>query len=45
VPLPSAIPSKEQETVDAATESRVYKFSLSQAQQGDAILVLAPLTA
>jgi hypothetical protein len=45
VPLPSSIPSKEQETVDAATEPRVYKFSLSQAQQGDAILVLAPLTA
>jgi hypothetical protein len=45
VPLPSAIPSKEQETVDAATEPRVYKYSLSQAQQGDAILVLAPLTA
>ena len=45
VPLPSAIPSKEQETVDATTEPRVYKYSLSQAQQGDAILVLAPLTA
>jgi hypothetical protein len=45
VPLPSAITRREQQTIDAATEARVYKFSLSQAQQGDAILVLAPLTA
>jgi hypothetical protein len=45
VPLPSAISRREQQTIDAATEARVYKFSLSQAQQGDAILVLAPLTA
>jgi hypothetical protein len=43
VPLPSAITAKEQETIDSATQSRVYKFSLSQAQQGDAILVLQPL--
>jgi hypothetical protein len=45
VPLPSAISAREQEAIDGATESRVYKFSLSQAQQGDAILVLAPLAA
>ena len=45
VPLPSAISRREQETIDAVTEPRVYKFSLSQAQQGDAILVLDPLTA
>jgi hypothetical protein len=45
VPLPSAISRREQQTIDAVTESRVYKFSLSQAQQGDAILVLDPLTA
>jgi hypothetical protein len=45
VPLPSAISRKEQQTIDAVTETRVYKFSLSQAQQGDAILVLAPLAA
>jgi hypothetical protein len=45
VPLPSSIPRKEQQTIDAVTETRVYKFSLSQAQQGDAILVLDPLTA
>jgi hypothetical protein len=43
VPLPSAIPAREVQTIDAATLSRVYSFSLSQAQQGDAILVLAPI--
>jgi hypothetical protein len=43
VPLPAAITAKEQETIDSTTQSRVYKFSLSQAQQGDAILVLQPL--
>jgi hypothetical protein len=43
VPLPSAITAKEQETIDSTTQSRVYKFTLSQAQQGDAILVLQPL--
>jgi hypothetical protein len=45
VPLPTKITRGEQQTIDAATESKVYKFSLSQAQQGDAILVLAPLSA
>jgi len=45
VPLPATIPAREVHTVDAVTESRVYSFSLSQAQQGDAILVLAPLAA
>jgi hypothetical protein len=45
VPLPSRISRKEQQTIDEVTEPRVYKFSLSQAQQGDAILVLAPLSA
>lgn len=44
-PLPSTISRGEQQTIDATTESRVYSFSLSQAQQGDAILVLAPLPA
>jgi hypothetical protein len=43
VPLSSTIPAREVHTIDAVTESRVYNFSLSQAQQGDAILVLAPL--
>ena len=45
VPLPTTIPAREVHTVDAVTESKVYSFSLSQAQQGDAILVLAPLAA
>lgn len=45
VPLPKAIPPREVQTIDAVTEPRVYTFSLSQAQQGDAILVLAPLPA
>lgn len=42
-PLPSSIGNKEQQTIDAATESRVYSYSLSQAQNGDAVLVLAPV--
>ncbi|HET8528985.1 MAG TPA: hypothetical protein VFL60_08740 [Gaiellaceae bacterium] len=41
-PLPSTISRGDQQTIDATTESRVFSFSLSQAQQGDAILVLAP---
>jgi hypothetical protein len=44
-PLANAIPAREVHTIDATTESRVYKFTLSQAQQGDAILVLSPLPA
>jgi hypothetical protein len=43
VPLPAAITAQEQQTIDASTQSKVYKFSLSQAQNGDAILVLQPL--
>jgi hypothetical protein len=31
--------------VETTTGKRVYSFSLSQAQQGDAILVLAPIPA
>jgi hypothetical protein len=45
VPLPAAIPAREVHIIDSVTESRVYKFGLSQAQQGDAILVLTPLPA
>ena len=45
VPLPAAIPAREVHIIDAVTEPRVYKFGLSQAQQGDAILVLTPLSA
>jgi hypothetical protein len=44
-PLPDTIPAGEVRTVDAKTESRVYSFSLSQTQQGDAVLVLTPLPA
>jgi hypothetical protein len=44
-PLPSTIPAREVRLVDATTESRLFSFSLSQAQQGDAVLVLAPLSA
>jgi hypothetical protein len=43
VPLPTAITAQEQQTIDASTQAKVYKFSLSQAQNGDAILVLQPL--
>lgn len=44
-PLPNAIPVREVNVVDSTTESRLYSFTLSQAQQGDAILVLDPLPA
>ena len=44
-PLPKTIPAHEVTVIDSVTESRVFSFSLSQAQQGDAILVLAPLPA
>jgi hypothetical protein len=45
VPLAAQIPAREVHTIDATTESRVYRYTLSQAQQGDAILVLNPLPA
>jgi hypothetical protein len=45
VPLPAKIPAREVHTVDSVTEPRVYTYGLSQAQQGDAILVLTPLPA
>jgi hypothetical protein len=44
-PLPKTIAAREVRSIDSATEPRVYSFTLSQAQQGDAILVLAPLPA
>jgi len=44
-PLPNAIPANEVRLVDTVTNPKVYSFTLSQAQQGDAILVLAPLAA
>ena len=45
VPLPAAIPAREVHVIDSVTEARVYKFGFSQAQTGDAILVLTPLPA
>jgi hypothetical protein len=45
VPLPSQITPREQQRIDGLTEPRIYKFGLSQTQQGDAVLVLAPLQA
>jgi hypothetical protein len=45
VPQATKISPREQQTIDKVTQSRVYKYSLSQAQQGDAILVLSPLAA
>lgn len=45
VPLPAAIPSHELHAINSVTEPRVYKFGLSQAQLGDAVLVLTPLPA
>ena len=44
-PLANTIPAREVRAVDATTETRTFSFSLAQAQQGDAILVLAPLPA
>jgi hypothetical protein len=44
-PLPKAIPTREVQAIDTVTASRVFSFSLSQAQQGDAILVLTPIPA
>jgi hypothetical protein len=42
-PLPNGITRIEQQTIDATTESKVFQFGLSQAQNGDAVLVLQPL--
>jgi hypothetical protein len=45
VPAASKINAREQQTIDATTQSKIFKFTLSQSQQGDVILVLAPLAA
>jgi hypothetical protein len=45
VPLPSQISPVERTKIDGVTEPRIYKFGLSQTQQGDAVLVLQPLQA
>ena len=44
-PQPSTIPASEVRVVESTTGPRVYSFSLSQTQQGDAVLVLAPIPA
>ena len=44
-PLASGITRNEQQTIDATTESKVFTFGLSQAQNGDAVLVLQPTAA
>jgi hypothetical protein len=44
-PLPKTIPAREVRAIDSTTEPRVFSFSLSQAPQGDAVLVLTPLPA
>ena len=45
VPLPNQISPTERTKIDGVTEPRIYKFGLSQTQQGDAVLVLQPLQA
>ncbi len=44
-PLPNTITRHEQQTVDSTTESKVFSFSLSQTQSGEAVLVLSPISA
>ena len=44
-PLPNTITRREQQTIDSTTESKVFSFSLSQTQSGEAVLVLSPITA
>jgi hypothetical protein len=44
-PLPNTITRREQQTIDSTTESKVYSYSLSQTQTGEAVLVLSPISA
>jgi hypothetical protein len=44
-PSPTAISRREVQLVDATTGRRVYSFSLTQAQDGNAVLVLSRLAA
>jgi hypothetical protein len=43
VPLPNTIPPAEEQKIDGLTEAKTFKFSLSQTQLGDAVLVLQSL--
>lgn len=45
VPLPSAIGPGEEQRIVGLTDSRIYKFGVSQTQQGEPILVLNPFAA
>jgi len=45
VPLPNQISARDQSRIDALTESKIYKFGLSQTQQGEPVLVLDPAAA
>ncbi len=45
VPLPAQITPGEQQRIDGITATRIYKFGLSQTQQGDPVLVLTPIKA
>jgi hypothetical protein len=42
VPLPSTIPAREVQTIDATTGHRFYKVGVAQTPTGDAVLVLTP---
>jgi hypothetical protein len=44
-PLPNTISRREQQTIDSTTESKVFAYTLSQTQNGEAVLVLSPIAA
>jgi len=44
-PLPATMSLREKQVVESNTGARVYSFSLTQAQDGGAILILNPLAA
>jgi hypothetical protein len=44
-PLPTQITPKEAQRIDALTLTRMYKFGVSQTQQGELVLVLQPIKA
>ena len=44
-PLPNTITRREQQTIDSTTEAKVFSYSLSQTQTGEAVLVLSPISA
>ncbi len=44
-PLPNTITRREQQTIDSTTEAKVFSYSLSQTQTGEAVLGLSPIAA